>query len=464
MKFVSKVTFLIIALCLNFLTTNAQEQSYTNQYKEDAIQKLSQLMNDFYVFPDVAKKTEAHLIKQLNEGHFNQFKNDEDFAAALTESVQSINKDKHMRIWQNKPYEAPDNTPERMIEEKLDRVDRSRRSNFGFNSVQILEGNVGYLDLRSFAGFQSAKEVVDSYMKLMSNSDAIIIDLSKNGGGDPEMVQYLCSFFFDKKVHLNSLYFRQGDRTIEFWTLDKIGGEKMPDIPLFVITSNKTFSGAEEFSYNMQTQKRATLVGQTTGGGANPGGSMSINNNLSVFIPGGMAINPITKTNWEGVGVVPEIKTVPEETFDKTYDLAKNAADAYRAKMNKKYTQMFIDLNNTLENYTTGDSDTAILEGLKSCLENSILQEWEINILGYDYLIQHNKPKVAESIFKANTLLHPNSANVFDSYAEALMMNGNIKASVDNYRKAVKLATDNEEGELELFKENLHKAEQKLKN
>ena len=113
------------------------------------------------------------------------------------------------------------------------------------------------------------------------------------------------SYFFDQKLLLNSLYWREGDRTQEFWTLADVGGMKMPDVPLFVMTSNRTFSGAEEFSYNMQTQKRATLVGQTTGGGANPGGTMRINDNLSVFIPTGKAINPITKTNWEGVGVVP---------------------------------------------------------------------------------------------------------------------------------------------------------------
>jgi hypothetical protein len=463
MKFVSRMSLLVVAMCFSFLVTTAQDQSFTEMYKEGVIKKLSELMNDNYVFPDVAKKTEAHLLKQLKKGHFKQFGNDEDFAAALTESVQTINKDKHMRIWKNKPYEAPDNTPERLIEEKLYQIDRSRRSNSGFNTVKVMEGNVGYLDLRSFAGFQGAKEITDSYMKLMARCDAVIIDLSKNGGGDPNMVQYLCSFFFDKKVHLNSLYFRQGDRTTEFWTLEEVSGDKMPDVPLFVITSSKTFSGAEEFSYNMQTQKRATLVGQTSGGGANPGGTMGINDNLSVFIPGGMAINPITKTNWEGVGVIPEIKTTPEEAVDKTYELAKVAADGYRAKTGERHTKTFMNLNKSLDKYTAGESEEKILKGLQNCLDNNVLQEWEINILGYDYLMQHNKPKIAESIFRANTILHPNSANVFDSYAEALMMAGDIESSIKNYQKAVELATANENRDLDLFKRNLETAKSKLK-
>ena len=271
MKIITKIAVSITVLLLNYQVSVAQDISITEEYKEQAIRKLSQLMNDFYVFPEIAKSTEVHLMKQLEDGYYNQFKNDESFAEALTQSVQSINKDKHMRIWKNKPYVAPENTPERIIEERVYRINRSRKNNLGFNTVKVMEGNVGYLDLRGFAGLENGKAVVDSYMRLMSRTDAIIIDLSKNGGGSPEMVQYLCSYFFDKKVHLNSLYYREGNRTTEFWTLDKVEGNKMPDVPLFVITSNKTFSAAEEFSYNMQTQNRATLVGQTSGGGANPG-------------------------------------------------------------------------------------------------------------------------------------------------------------------------------------------------
>jgi C-terminal processing protease CtpA/Prc len=242
-----------------------------------------------------------------------------------------------MRIWSNQPYVTPEKSQERIFEEHLARIDRSREGNAGFKSVKILDGNLGYIDLRGFAGLESGKEVADAYMKLMSRTDAIIIDLSKNGGGSPNMVQYLCSYFFNQKLLLNSLYWRDGNTTEAFWTLDNVGGQKMQDIPLFIMTSRSTFSGAEEFSYNMQTQKRATLVGQTTGGGANPGRSMRINDNLSVFIPTGKAINPVTKTNWEGVGVIPEVATTVEDTYGKTLDLAQKAAETYRAQRNKKF-------------------------------------------------------------------------------------------------------------------------------
>ena len=463
MKFASRIA-LIFSITFFFSSTSiSQDQVLTKEYKEEVIKKLSEMMVDFYVFPDVAEKTKAHLQTQLEEGHFDQFENDETFAAGLTASVQSINKDKHMRIMKNRPYVAPENSPERKIEEQLATRNRSRSGNLGFNTVKIMEGNVGYLDYRGFAGLSRGKSVVDAYMKLLSQADAIIIDLSKNGGGDPAMVQYLCSHFFDEKVHLNSLYFREGDRTIDFWTLDEIEGEKMPDVPLFVITGSRTFSGAEEFSYNMQTQKRATLIGQTSGGGANPGGTRGINANLSVFIPTGKAINPITKTNWEGVGVVPEIKTTIEETLTKAHELAKEAAETYRNNEKEKFTKLYMDLNSHFDSYIPGKTDDAIFQKLSKCIDAGLLSEWEINILGYDHLMGNNKPKIAQSILRANTLLFPNSSNVYDSYAESLIANENFELAVVNYQKAVELAEKHEDDNLDLFKKNLATAKSKLK-
>ena len=464
MKTTTQFTILFIALLFNISLSKAQDKSFTKEYKENVIQKLSQLMNDYYVFPEVAKLTDEHLRAQLLNGYFDQFENDETFAAALTESVQSINKDKHMRIRANPPYMTPEKSQERLVEEHIARIDRSRISNAGFKTVKTLEGNVGYLDLRGFAGIESGKEVADAYMKLMSRTDAIIIDLSKNGGGSPSMVQYLCSYFFDQKLLLNSLYWREGNRTQEFWTLDEVGGLRMPDTPLFIITSERTFSAAEEFSYNMQTQKRATLVGQTTGGGANPGGTQRINDNLSVFIPTGKAINPITKTNWEGVGVIPDEETSVEDAYHKSLGLAQEAAEAYRAKRNEKYNQLFMDLNSKLDRYNAGKSDETILESLRECQEANLFDEGDINNLGYEYLMTYEKPKIAESIFGANTILYPKSANAYDSYGESLMINGDLEASLKNYERAVEIAVENEDSNLELFQKNLGKIKQKLED
>jgi hypothetical protein len=464
MKVNTRLSILLIVFIFNMSLSIAQDKTFTKEYKENVIKSLSKLMNDYYVFPGVAKLTQEHLNAQLLDGYFNQFKNNETFATALTKSVQAINKDKHMRIWSNQPNMNSKKSKGGIIEEHIARMDRSRQENAGFQTVQILEGNVGYLHLRSFAEMETGKDITDAYMKLMSRTDAIIIDLSKNGGGSPNMVQYLCSYFFNQKLLLNSLYWREENVTEEFWTLEEVGGQKMQDVPLFIITSERTFSGAEEFSYNMQTHKRATLVGQTTGGGANPGRSMRIDDNLSVFIPTGKAINPITKTNWEGVGVIPEIETSVEDSYDKTLGLAQKAAKTYRAQRNKKFNQLFLDLSNQLDHYTVGETDDIIFEKLKKCQEANLFNEGDINNLGYDYLITYKKPKLAEPILRANTILYPNSANAFDSYAELLMINDDLEASVRNYQRAIDIATMNEDRNLELFQKNLEIVKQKLKH
>jgi C-terminal processing protease CtpA/Prc len=143
--------------------------------------------------------------------------------------VQSVNHDKHMRI---RLGEAGPATPR-----NFDNLGEG-----GFKEVKMLEGNIGYIDMRLFFPASSASSFADQHMKTLASADAIIIDLRQNGGGSPDMVQYLCSYFFDKKIHLNSLYNRVADNTREFWTID-VNGKKMPDVPLFLLTICKRRSG-----------------------------------------------------------------------------------------------------------------------------------------------------------------------------------------------------------------------------
>ena len=142
--------------------------------------------------------------------------------------------------------------------------------------------------------------------------------------------------------------------------------------------------------------------------------------------------------------------------------MAKEAAEAYRTKTDERYNKLFLDLISDFDDYTPGKSEEAILQGLKECQEAKLFDEGDINRLGYEYLLEYKKPKIAKSIFKANTILHPNSANVFDSYAESLMMSGELESSLKNYQIAVDLAIENEDRDTELFKKNLENIKSKI--
>ena len=457
-KYISIMLFVMLTQ-----TLIGQEMILTNEYKKDVIEILSVLMQDFYIYPDIAKKTSEYLNNQYNAGYFDACKDNQRFAAILTEVVHSVNKDKHMRIMSNQPYITQNNTLEGKSAHRMGQIDNYRSINHGFKALKMLEGNVAYLDLRMFAPMDRAKEIADAYMKLMSLADAVIIDLTKNGGGDPAMVQYLCSYFFAQKLHLNSLYYREGDRTEEFWTLAEVGGSKMIDIPLFVMIGEETFSGAEEFSYNMQTQRRATLIGQTSAGAANPGGTRGINDQLSVFIPTGRAINPITKTSWEGIGVQPGIITKKEETYDLALKEAQKAADLFRKNKLETYFQLQRKLNQSLENFKKGASENEISSCIKNLVDSKLFGEWDINNLGYEYMTKLNKPEIGLCILKSNTIHFPESPNVFDSYGEALKINGDLQASLESYQKAVDIAIKNNDENLTYYKEALQKIKDEIK-
>ena len=459
------VRSLFVCLSLTFGTLlQAQDDKPSAAFKAATIDQLAARIKEYYVEPALALKVSDHLKKQLEAGHFDDASDITRFAESLTHEAQAISKDKHLLIRPATPSQGsrPGSTKDFLARHRS-QLTRDRENAGGLTEVKMLDGNVGFLAIRSFPPLHAGRDVADSYVKLLSGADAIIIDLRENGGGYPEMVQYLCSYFFAERVHLNSLYWREGDHTQEFWSLEQVTGRKMPQVPLFVLTSDKTFSAAEEFSYNMQSQKRATLIGQTTRGGANPGRIMQLNDQLEAIIPVGKAVNPITKTNWEGVGVVPDIQTSLEGTLEKAHELARVAATKYGADRKQLYVDLSAELVDRLEAFDLETGDEAVYAILKKCVQADLLGRELINGIGYEYLLNFKKQNVAEGIFRANTLLFPEMANVFDSYAEALAMNGKMDQAVKNYQKAVEIANSTNDPERKLFEDNLQKLLERIK-
>lgn len=294
--------------------------------RTSVIDNLIKELNDRYVFPEVAKKIETDLRKRQSAKEYDSLNSSIAFAKKLTDDVQAISKDKHLRVgYSNGRIPTPSGKGGPNPEQQAAYEQKVKFDNFGFERVERLRGNVGYVELMGFFAPVLGRETVRSAYGMVANTDALIIDLRRNGGGDPEMVALISSYLFGDRVLLNTMYWRDSGQTDEFWTTPDVAGTKYLNKPVYVLTSERTFSGAEEFSYNLKNLKRATIVGETTRGGAHPGGPRRLGDHFMAFVPIGRAINPITKTNWEGVGVEPDVKVPKEHALHTAQLLALNA-------------------------------------------------------------------------------------------------------------------------------------------
>ena len=284
--------------------------------KKQVVESAIRELNERYVFPEVAKQVETALNRNLQAKSYEAFTDTQKFAEQLTTDIQGVTKDKHIRVrYSARPIpERVRNEPS--AAELAEYRQQAAQRNFGVEKVERLPLNVGYIELRGFESAELAGEAIAAAMTLMANTEALIVDLRRNGGGDPATVALMTSYLFDERTHLNSFYKREGNRTTQFWTQDWVPGKRFGQTkPVYVLTSKRTFSGAEEFSYNLKHLKRGTIVGETTGGGAHPGGMRRLTANFSMFVPDGRAINPITNTNWEGVGVEPDVKVPADDAL-----------------------------------------------------------------------------------------------------------------------------------------------------
>jgi hypothetical protein len=277
--------------------------------RAEIIDSVSAALNQVYVFPDVAAEMERHMRSRVREGAYDEFDTIGEFAEALTRELQGVSHDRHLRVGYVGPAQMAELTAERDEDEARRRqLEDFARSNFNFRRIEILSGNVGYLRFDSFVPAEYSGATAIAAMNFLAHCDALIIDLRNNGGGSPSLIQLITSYFFNEPVHLNSFYIRESDSWQQFWTQSHVEGPRMADTDLYVLTSEFTFSGAEEFTYNLKNLERATIVGDTTGGGAHPVDERLFTNlNVVMALPFGRAVNPISGTNWEGVGVIPDV-------------------------------------------------------------------------------------------------------------------------------------------------------------
>ncbi len=304
-----------------FVTGGADKPAAAPAPAREVAAKLAAALEQSYVFEDKGFEMAAALRSKADSGGWNSLEGDA-LARALTEECQAITHDKHLRV--SHEVAGPGarmRSPFAMDGEAARRAWTQR--NNGYERVERMQGNVGYLEVRGFAPEALSNPTAAAAMAFLQDTDALVIDLRRNGGGEPEAVRFLCSYFFGPEpVHLNTLVNRELKSSDEYWTLRELPGRRYLDKPIFVLVGARTFSGAEECAYNLQSLKRATIVGQTTGGGAHPVDRRSLGQGFSVMLPIARAENPVTKTNWEGVGVKPDADTAEDAALEEAWALA----------------------------------------------------------------------------------------------------------------------------------------------
>jgi len=279
--------------------------------------------NEYYVFPDIAKKYENHLRKRLENNAYDNITDLQEFLKELEKDMLSIYPDGHLAI------SIYDNNRDLGREEGSyeewwnNYVKNAEFNNFGFHKIERLPGNIGYLDLRFMERPSICYETAVAAMKFLSNSKAIIIDLRKNPGGR-SIVQLLISYFFeDHRIHYSTDIDRVKDITRQWWTLTSVPGKRMPYTPLYILTSFDTGSAAEAMAYALKHSGRATLIGDTTAGAAHKTHIHTFPElGISIAIPDGHSINPITGKDWEGIGVIPHITVSSDKALDIAHSLA----------------------------------------------------------------------------------------------------------------------------------------------
>lgn len=290
-------------------------QALDSAARRSVVEAVATLLTDAYVYPDIGRDAAATVSRNLAAGDYDSLVETDAFARRLTDDLREVTRDNHLQVLLegSEPGGNGGNG-------------RPPRSELGFSRVDVLDGNIGYVELTGFVPAGLFKPAADKAMRQLVDTDALIIDLRRNEGGDAASVAYLASFFFDPSapVHLNDLIWREtgtaGFRRQSFHT------EATPlsylDKPVVLLTGPQTFSGGEEFAYDMKSLARATLVGESTGGGANPGDIRSLPSGLAIFLPTGRAENPITGTSWEGTGVQPDVASSPAQAFSLAYRTA----------------------------------------------------------------------------------------------------------------------------------------------
>ncbi|QSB29218.1 S41 family peptidase [Flavobacterium sp. CLA17] len=399
MKAHFKTMLLMLFVIVQNTVAQDTKRIFNTKEKNAVVSAVKTHLEESYIDLDLSKKMITELDKNLKSNKYNKITSPDEFSKTITEDLQSISKDLHLKV----RFEPERIAQEKHVVSEEKQLEMEKRTalqmaevNYGFEEAKILDGNIGYLNLTQFVDIKYAEETASATMNFLSNTNAIIIDLRSNGGGVPSMMQLLSSYFFDKTpVLLSDFYERKTNTKTQLYSFENVIGKRSINKPLYILTSKNTFSAAEAFAYTLKHLDKATVVGEITKGGANRTKRVNLNDEFTISIPYIQSIHPVTKSNWEGKGVQPTIKTNEKDAFVYAY------VDAIEKtfKRNKNTT---------------------------------------LNKIGYVFL-QDKSVDNAIIVFQENVKLFPNDSNSWDSLGEAYFANQDKKNALKAYKKALEL-------------------------
>jgi hypothetical protein len=335
--------------------------AFDSAEKKAVIDALGDNLEREYIFPDITEQYVRMLDDNVRSGRYDDIEQPQDFARTITDDLMSVHKDRHLAVWFDPKWVTNERGRKELDEEAIRLKEwRSRTSNYGFQEVKIFPGNIGYFKFDGFSYDTNAYEPAIGAMGFLAGSDALIIDLRANGGGSPEMVQFLCSYLLDNPSKLlNSFSYKDPEKLTQYWSYTYLPGRRLNEVDLYVLTSRQTFSAAEEFAYNLKNLKRAVIIGETTGGGAHDNKFVILSDSFMMSLPFARAVNPITKTNWEEVGVTPDVEVTEDKALDTALAIAsKRLSEKQGDPQSRSYYRWYHDIYEAALNPVVLDEDT----------------------------------------------------------------------------------------------------------
>jgi hypothetical protein len=435
---------LFLSLPLSYARTLVRTEQLSGKEKREMIEKIGGLIKDHYVFPELGAKYGEETLALAGSDKFDEVSDPKEFGEKVTAALQELTKDKHFYFrLVEKTDLAEDEGGSLHHPARYFRL--GQKEHLGVFRLDWIDGGIGYLDYRRFYYPSEAKKMFLGALNFLSSANALIIDLRKNQGGGGSLIPWMCSYFLPYPTQLTGTYNRSDGVTEEWWTMEHVEGKRLLDVPLFLLIGKNTFSAAEYLAYDLKVRKRATLVGEPTRGGAHSTDLYPVGDRFEIYIPTARAVNPVTGTNWEGIGVLPDVQVPAEKALETATELAKKAALEYGKAKNDNLARSVEKMQEQLDQaeslYQKGRDDEArrLLDAVfQSISETGMLNEFFIDVLAYHYS-SHQSQKMATEILEKQTELFPESPRAYVSLALEYFRQGERTQANKYFEKVLEL-------------------------